>query len=176
MAAKLVEAKCNICDIQYSYVFGVVTELIAINEFLRIMIREQRNGLESLETCTEIIKKIFEKSDDYNQMNNEEKSVFIEKTYKFITEFFNDQEKEIFANEIIIKASSEIYPYVNFEDVKEEREVQNLPLITIETLNKKQYIRTYPGLSYVNFSNDRKLILCPKDLQLSAIVQEQKDI
>ncbi|EFF41338.1 hypothetical protein [Mycoplasmopsis alligatoris] len=169
-----VTANCSICNNSYVYYFGKIKELEPIRIFLNACIKDQKDYL-SKNKFTEFINNSLKNDPNFTNLDDEKKQAHINDIFEYVNQFFNDEEKELLRKNILLNYELEIYPYITIEKVKEERNIVNLPIMNLKFLGKEPYNRKYNTMAYVSFSDDQKLLTCPKDLDLTSLVTGEEE-
>lgn len=161
---------CNYCNDEHIYIIGLVGEIFIIDQFLRIWKTKQKNFFQRENFDNDFVSFIKENK-VFDGVSESEIQTQLDVVYKFVNGFFNPREKELLTKNILLSHQVEITPVVNSDLEESKREVTNIPILKLEFLNEKPYIREYSkNVLYLQYNETLKAFICPRSLQFNAVV------
>ncbi|WP_129620371.1 hypothetical protein [Mycoplasmopsis gallinacea] len=149
---------------------GLVGEIFIIDQFLRIWKTKQKNFFQRENFDNDFVSFIKENK-VFDGVSESEIQTQLDVVYKFVNGFFNPREKELLTKNILLSHQVEITPVVNSDLEESKREVANIPILKLEFLNEKPYIREYSrNVLYLQYNETLKAFICPRSLQFNAVV------
>ncbi|WP_025755224.1 hypothetical protein [Mycoplasmopsis cricetuli] len=163
--AQQVLARCEICNYEFKYIFGIPRELFFVEMFLESWKKEQKNLFDF-----QNFKNTFEGQVNLAiQMNDQlNKEEILTKNFKFIKSFFNSEEKELLINNFLLEYELEIYPVILKNELNfSTRKIYQIPLFEFNFFKYGKYKRVYKNVLYIQFNSEQTYLTCPNDLKLS---------
>ncbi|QIW62097.1 hypothetical protein [Mycoplasmopsis gallinacea] len=166
---------CNYCNDEHIYIIGLVGEIFIIDQFLRIWKTKQKNFFQRENFDNDFVSFIKENK-VFDGVSESEIQTQLDVVYKFVNGFFNPREKELLTKNILLSHQVEITPVVNSDLEESKREVTNIPILKLEFLNEKPYIREYSkNVLYLQYNETLKAFICPRSLQFNAVVTRNEE-
>ncbi|WLP85612.1 hypothetical protein [Mycoplasma seminis] len=171
----VVKAHCPDCDYTYTYVFGLVQDLMPFQMFLNLYAKKQKD-LFNKEIFKEVMYEELETDLMFMLKEKNEQEQILEKNFENINNFFSAEEKQIIKSNIVMGGELESYPVFRMDQAPEKREIFNIPLVKILIMGSEPYNRKYnPAVYYVQFSEDHSRLTCPRhgDKRAEFVSEEQ---
>ncbi|MHA3828262.1 hypothetical protein [Mycoplasma sp. Z1473D] len=172
----IVKAHCPQCDKTFTYVFGLVQDLLPYQMFINLFAKKQVDLFKE-----DIFKKVMyeELETDLAFMlkEKEEQEKILNENFKNINAFFSPEEKQLMKTNIVLSGSVESYPVFRLDTEPTQREIYNVPLVKIKFMNGQAlYERKYNNfVYYVQFAADHSVLTCPAHGKLCAEFQSENE-
>ncbi|SJZ54224.1 hypothetical protein [Mycoplasmopsis verecunda] len=171
----IVKAHCSECNETYTYVFGLVQDLMPYQTFLNLYAKKQKD-LFSEDIFKEVLYDELETDIMFMLKDKEEQEEILNRNYKNVLNFFSEEEKKLIKSNILLSGEIESYPVFRLDSDPSKREIYNVPLVKLKFMNADEYTRTYnPYVYYVQFTEEHDRLTCPRHGKLTAELVSEKD-
>ncbi|MFV8414209.1 hypothetical protein ACNQ2I_02200 [Mycoplasma sp. Z355B] len=171
----IVKAHCPECNYTYTYVFGLVQDLMPYQMFINLFAKRQKDLFDK-ETFKAVMYEELETDIMFMLKEKAEQEQILEENFKNINNFFSEEEKQLMKSNIVLGGEVESYPVFRIDVEPKNRELYNVPLVKLQFMNKELYQRKYNQyVYYVQFAPDHSVLTCPKHQELCAEFESERE-
>ncbi|QNM93673.1 hypothetical protein H9M94_00125 [Mycoplasma sp. Pen4] len=167
--SNLVKAKCEVCETEYTYLFGNDATFFPVRIFLDGMIKSQKD-LFNFDNFKQVVSEQLSQDPTFMFQEESKRNEGIEKLYKAATIFFWENEKELLKSKILLSFDTFWAPAFLNDPDPEKRTIHNMMLLEMKFLDGTVYKRRFTkDILFVQVTDNSKKFTCPKEMEQNAI-------